>query len=110
MQIFSLNKTKRKNLQKESESGWKSMKWEELDQELMLDELSAEELAQISIQEAQMRMQNNINLLAKINNLLLEATNELGKWRIIVEKLKHTKNTIIEQNRALKEILKGEKW
>jgi hypothetical protein len=48
-------------------------------------------------------------LLAKINNLLLEATNELGKWRIIVEKLKHTKNTIIEQNRALKEILK-EKW
>ncbi|WP_157782472.1 hypothetical protein [Thermosipho africanus] len=86
------------------------MKWEELDQELMLDELSAEELAQISIQEAQMRMQNNINLLAKINNLLLEATNELGKWRIIVEKLKHTKNTIIEQNRALKEILKGEKW
>jgi hypothetical protein len=55
-------------------------------------------------------MQNNINLLAKINNLLLEATNELGKWRIIVEKLKHTKNTIIEQNRALKEILKGERW
>jgi hypothetical protein len=86
------------------------MKWEELDQELMLDELSAEELAQISVQEAQMRMQNNINLLAKINNLLLEATNELGKWRIIVEKLKHTKNTIIEQNRALKEILKAEKF
>jgi hypothetical protein len=86
------------------------MKWEELDQELMLDELSAEELAQISVQEAQMRMQNNINLLAKINNLLLEASNELGKWRIIVEKLKHTKNTIIEQNRALKEILKGERW
>jgi hypothetical protein len=60
--------------------------------------------------EKKMRMQNNINLLAKINNLLLEATNELGKWRIIVEKLKHTKNTIIEQNRALKEILKGERW
>ncbi|WP_126992243.1 hypothetical protein [Thermosipho globiformans] len=86
------------------------MKWEELDQELTLDELSAEELAQISIQEAQMRIQNNINLLAKINNLLLEATNELGKWRIIVEKLKHTKNTIIEQNRALKEVIKGERW
>jgi hypothetical protein len=86
------------------------MKWENLDQELTLDELSAEELSQISIQEAQMRMQNNINLLAKINNLLLEASNELGKWRIIVEKLKHTKNTIIEQNRALKEILKGERW
>jgi hypothetical protein len=86
------------------------MKWDNLDQELTLDELSAEELSQISVQEAQMRMQNNINLLAKINNLLLEATSELGKWRIIVEKLKHTKNTIIEQNRALKEILKGEKW
>ncbi len=86
------------------------MKWDNLDQELTLDELSAEELSQISVQEAQMRIQHNINLLARINNLLLEATNELGKWRIIVEKLKHTKNTIIEQNRALKEILKGEKW
>ncbi len=86
------------------------MKWDNLDQELTLDELSAEELSQISVQEAQMRIQHNINLLARINNLLLEATNELGKWRIIVEKLKHTKNTIIEQNRALKEVIKGEKW
>ncbi|APT74910.1 hypothetical protein SU69_07430 [Thermosipho melanesiensis] len=86
------------------------MKWEELDQELTLDELTAEELSQISIQEAQMRIQRNINLLARINNLLLEASNELGKWRIIVEKLKHTKNTIIEQNRALKEVIKGERW
>jgi hypothetical protein len=48
--------------------------------------------------------------LARVNNLLLEATNELGKWRVIVEKLKHTKNTLIEQNRALKEILKAERF
>jgi len=86
------------------------MNWEKLDELLHLDELTADELNQISIQEAQLRIQKNINMLANVNNLLLEATNELGKWRIIVEKLKHTKNTIIEQNRALKEILKAEKF
>ena len=86
------------------------MNWDKLDEVLQLEELTADELNQISIQEAQLRIQKNINMLANVNNLLLEATNELGKWRIIVEKLKHTKNTIIEQNRALKEIVKGERW
>jgi len=86
------------------------MNWDKIDEILQIDELTAEELSVIAAQEAQLRIQKNANLLAKVNNLLLEATNELGKWRIIVEKLKHTKNTIIEQNRALKEILKGEKW
>ncbi|MCD6176988.1 MAG: hypothetical protein J7K29_04035 [Candidatus Cloacimonetes bacterium] len=86
------------------------MNWEQIDEMLQLEELTADELTQISIQEAQLRIQKNINMLANVNNLLLEATNELGKWRIIVEKLKHTKNTIIEQNRALKEIVKGERW
>ena len=86
------------------------MNWDKLDEVLQLEELTADELNQISIQEAQLRIQKNINMLANVNNLLLEATNELGKWRIIVEKLKHTKNTIIEQNRALKEILKAEKF
>ena len=86
------------------------MNWEQIDEMLQLEELTADELNQISIQEAQLRIQKNINMLANVNNLLLEATNELGKWRIIVEKLKHTKNTIIEQNRALKEILKAEKF
>ena len=86
------------------------MNWEQIDEMLQLEELTADELTQISIQEAQLRIQKNINMLANVNNLLLEATNELGKWRIIVEKLKHTKNTIIEQNRALKEILKAEKF
>ena len=86
------------------------MDWEKLDEILTLEELTAEELSQISAQEAQLRIQQNVNLLAQINNLMLEAANELGKWRIINEKLKHTKNTIIEQNRALKEVLKGEKF
>ena len=86
------------------------MNWDKIDEILQIDELTAEELQVISTQEAQMRIQKNANLLGQINNLLLEATNELGKWRIIVEKLKHTKNTIIEQNRALKEILKAEKF
>ena len=88
----------------------KEFSWERIDELLRLEELTAEELQVITAQEAMIRMQKNADLLARVNNLLLEATNELGKWRIIVEKLKHTKNTIIEQNRALKEILKGEKW
>lgn len=86
------------------------MNWDKIDEILQIDELTAEELSVISAQKAQLRLQENVNLLGQINNLLLEASNELGKWRIIVEKLKHTKNTIIEQNRALKEILKAEKF
>lgn len=84
--------------------------WEQIDEILTLKELTAEEINQLTAQEAQLRIQKNVNLLSKINNLLLEASNELGKWRIIVEKLKHTKNTVIEQNRALKEVMKGERW
>ena len=86
------------------------MNWDKIDEILQIDELTAEELSVISAQKAQLRLQENVNLLGQINNLLLEASNELGKWRIIVEKLKHTRYTIIEQNRALKEILKGERW
>jgi len=86
------------------------MNWDKIDEILQIDELTAEELQVISVQEAQLRLQKNANLLGQLNNLMLEATNELGKWRIIVEKLRHTKNTIIEQNRALKEIVKAERW
>lgn len=93
-----------------SKGGLRKMNWDKIDEILQIDELTAEELSVISTQKAQLRLQENVNLLGQINNLLLEASNELGKWRIIVEKLKHTKNTIIEQNRALKEILKGERW
>jgi len=93
-----------------SKGGLRKMNWDKIDKFLQIDELTAEELQVISAQEAQLRLQKNANLLGQINNLLLEATNELGKWRIIVEKLRHTKNTIIEQNRALKEILKAERW
>lgn len=88
----------------------KEFSWERIDKLLRLEELTAEELQVITAQEAMIRMQKNADLLARVNNLLLEATNELGKWRVIVEKLKHTKNTLIEQNRALKEILKAERF
>ncbi len=84
--------------------------FENLTEKLKLDELSPEELQSMTAQEAMVRLQRNVDLLAKVNNLLLVASEELGKWRIRVEQLKHTKNTIIEQNRALKEILKGERF
>ncbi len=84
------------------------MNWDQIDEFRHLEELTAEEL--LTAQKAMMWLQKNTNMLAKVNSLLLEATNELGKWRIIVEKLKHTKNTLIEQNRALKGILKADKF
>jgi len=84
--------------------------WNRIDETLHLSELTAEELQVMTSQEAMIQIQRNADMLARVNNLLLEVSSELGKWRIIVEKLKHTKNTIIEQNRALKEILKGERW
>lgn len=86
------------------------MDWDKLDEFLTLEPLTAEELQMITAQEAMLRLQANTDMLAKVNNLLLEATNNLGKWRIRVDKLKHTKNTLIEQNRALKEILKAERF
>ena len=84
------------------------MNWDQINEFRHLEELTAEEL--LTAQKAIMWLQKNTNMLAKVNSLLLEATNELGKWRIIVEKLKHTKNTLIEQNRTLKEILKADKF
>jgi len=85
-------------------------KWDKIDELLRIEELTTEELQLLSAQEAMLALQRNAELLAQVNNLLLEATAELGKWRVIVEKLKHTKNTLIEQNRALKEIVKAERW
>jgi len=85
-------------------------KWDKIDELLRIEELTTEELQLLSAQEAMLALQRNAVLLAQVNNLLLEATAELGKWRVIVEKLKHTKNTLIEQNRALKEIVKAERW
>ena len=82
------------------------MNWDQIDEFLHLEELTAEELQVLTAQEAMIRLQRNANMLAQVNNLLLVATTELNKWRTIVDKLKHTKNTLIEQNRALKEFSK----
>ena len=86
------------------------MDWENLSQELYVEELTPEELQALSAHEAMVLLQRNMNMLARINNYLLVAAQELGRWRTRVELLKHTKNTLIEQNRALKEILKAERW
>ena len=86
------------------------MNWDQIDEFLHLEELTAEELQVLTAQEAMIRLQRNANMLAQVNNLLLVATTELNKWRTIVDKLKHTKNTLIEQNRALKEILKADRF
>ena len=82
---------------------------EEIKKRYYIESLSNEELMLLTAQEAQQRMQENMELLAKLNNDMMIATDELGKARIKVEMLKNTKNTLIEMNRALKEIIRGEK-
>ena len=82
---------------------------EEIKKRYSIKPLSNEEMMLLSAQESQQRLQENTDLLAQLNNDLLVATDELGKARIKVEMLKNTKNTLIEMNRALKEILRGEK-
>lgn len=84
--------------------------WEQIDEILRLGELTSEELQILQAQEAMLKLQKNGELLARVNDLLLEAMNELGRWKVIVEKLRYTKNTIVEQNRVLKEILKAERY
>jgi len=84
--------------------------WDRIDEELRLEELDPDRLEIMPAHEAMILLQKNTALLARVNNLLLQAQSELGRWRVIVDKLKQTKNTLIEQNRALKEIIKADRF
>jgi len=67
--------------------------------------LTPEEIAELNVHAAQRILAQNSNLLIDLDNELFIATQKMGEARIKVDQLKHRKNTIIEQNRALKSVI-----
>ena len=75
--------------------------------EINIKKLSSEEINELNVHAAQKVLANNSNILVDIGNELYDATAELGKARIRVEQLKHYKDIVTEQNRALKSVMQG---
>jgi len=67
--------------------------------------LTPEEIQELNVHAAQRILAQNSNLLIDLDNELFIATQKMGEARIKVDQLKHKKNTIIEQNRALKSVI-----
>lgn len=67
--------------------------------------LTPEEIQELNVHAAQRILAENSNLLIDLDNELFIATQKMGEARIKVDQLKHRKNTIIEQNRALKSVI-----
>lgn len=67
--------------------------------------LTPEEIQELNVHAAQRILAKNSNLLIDLDNELFIATQKMGEARIKVDQLKHKKNTIIEQNRALKSVI-----
>jgi len=72
-----------------------------------IQKLTSEEIQQLNVHAAQRILAENSNLLADIGNALFEASQQLGEARIKVEQLKHYKDVITEQNRALKSVMQN---
>ena len=75
-----------------------------------IQKLTSEEIQQLNVHAAQRILAENSNLLADIGNALFEASQQLGEARIKVEQLKHYKDVITEQNRALKSVMQNGWW
>ena len=72
-----------------------------------IKKLTSEEIQELDISAAQRILGHNTGLLADIGNALFTASQDLGEARIKVEQLKHYKDIITEQNRALKSMVSG---
>ena len=70
-----------------------------------IKKLSAQEIAELRQDQAMRILEENANLIGDIEAVLFDEIEALGKARISVEQLKSLKNTIIEQNRALKAVI-----
>jgi hypothetical protein len=71
-----------------------------------IKKLTPEEIQELNNHAAQRIIAHNSNLLADIGNALFVASQELGEAQIKVAQLKHYKDVITEQNRALKSVIK----
>ena len=72
-----------------------------------IQKLTPQEIQELDIHAAQRILANNSNLLIDLGNALFIASQKLGEARIEVEQLKHYKDVITEQNRALKSVISG---
>ena len=72
-----------------------------------INKLTAQEIAELDTGVAMRRLEENINLMIDVDKAMFDATSELGKWRIEVEKLKAMKSSLIEINRALKVVIQN---
>lgn len=70
-----------------------------------IKKLTPEQIQELNVHAAQRILAENSNLLIDLDNELFVATRKLGEARIKVDQLKYRKNTIIEQNRALKSVI-----
>ena len=73
--------------------------------EIEIKKLTPEEIQELNVHAAQRLLAENSNILVDIGNALFVATRKLGEARIEVEQLKHYKDVVTEQNRALKSVI-----
>ncbi|MBM3283973.1 hypothetical protein FJY90_07085 [Candidatus Gottesmanbacteria bacterium] len=69
-----------------------------------IQKLTSQQIAELQVEQALRILAENSNLLADIEGQLFDAIGEHGKWDIKVNQLKSLKQTITEQNRALKTV------
>ena len=72
-----------------------------------LQKLSAQEIKELQVEEAQRIIMENVNLIADVEGVLFDEIGEFGKHKIAVDQLKSLKTTITEQNRALKSVIEN---
>ncbi len=70
-----------------------------------IPKLTPQEIAELDKYAAQKQLAEITVLLANLDNELFIAVGELGEARIKVERLKNTKNTLVEIARALKSVI-----
>mgnify|MGYP007124207018 CR=1 FL=1 len=72
-----------------------------------IQKLTPQEIQELDVSAAQRILASNSNLLIDLGNALFVASQKLGEARIEVEQLKHYKDVVTEQNRALKSVISG---
>jgi len=70
-----------------------------------IKKLTPQEIQELNVHAAQRILAENSNILVDIGNALFIASQQLGEARIKVEQLKHYKDVVTEQNRALKSVI-----
>jgi len=70
-----------------------------------IQKLTAEQIRELNVDEAQRIISENVNTLADVEAELFDSIGEYGKWKIKVEQLKSLKSTIVEMNRGLGKVV-----